>query len=71
VKLPSKRELGTWFPIDKDMKGLALNVETSKEKVSKWLKELGDSAGGREGRAHRDAGQGRTCIGVTPSEGVS
>jgi hypothetical protein len=44
AKLPSKRELGTWIPIDQDMKVLALNGETSKEKISEWLKELGDDA---------------------------
>jgi hypothetical protein len=44
VKLPSKRELGTWIPINQDMKVLALNGETSKEKISEWLKELGDDA---------------------------
>jgi len=42
VKLPAKKELGTWIPIDKDMKVLALHSALSKERVSTWLKELGD-----------------------------
>jgi hypothetical protein len=43
VKLPPKKELGTWIPIDKDMKVLELNGEKSRERVSEWLKELGDN----------------------------
>ncbi|POM62689.1 Gag-pol fusion protein [Phytophthora palmivora] len=42
VKLPNKKELGTWIPIDEDMQVLSLSGELKTEKVHAWLQKLGD-----------------------------
>ncbi|KAG3074346.1 hypothetical protein PI125_g22016 [Phytophthora idaei] len=41
VKLPSK-ELGAWIPLEKDMQVLTMSGEMDREKLSAWLKDLGD-----------------------------
>ncbi|OWZ00561.1 Gag-pol fusion protein [Phytophthora megakarya] len=43
VKLPSKKILGTWVPLDEDVAVLEVNGELEHSKVRSWLNELGDS----------------------------
>ncbi|OWZ06759.1 Gag-pol fusion protein [Phytophthora megakarya] len=40
VRLPSKRELGTWIPLDEDMKVLEMNGALQQEKLTAWLNGL-------------------------------
>ncbi|KAE9349463.1 hypothetical protein PR003_g5875 [Phytophthora rubi] len=40
VKLPSKKELGTWIPLDDGIEVLEMNGELQCEQVRKWLAEM-------------------------------
>ncbi|OWZ06163.1 hypothetical protein PHMEG_00021619 [Phytophthora megakarya] len=42
VKLPSRRELGEWFPLDADMNVLEMNGELQRQRMKSWLSELGN-----------------------------
>ncbi|GMF53437.1 unnamed protein product [Phytophthora fragariaefolia] len=42
TKLPNKKELGTWIPVDNDMEIIAMNGELMTERVGQWLDTLGD-----------------------------
>ncbi|OWY94685.1 hypothetical protein PHMEG_00035513, partial [Phytophthora megakarya] len=42
VKLPSRRELGEWFPLDADMNVLEMNGELQRQRLKSWLSELGN-----------------------------
>ncbi|KAE9272147.1 hypothetical protein PR003_g30294, partial [Phytophthora rubi] len=43
AKLPSKKELGVWIPLEKDMQVLALSGELDRENLDTWLNALGDT----------------------------
>ncbi|KAE8983282.1 hypothetical protein PF005_g23143 [Phytophthora fragariae] len=43
TKLPAKKELGTWVPVDADMQVLALSGALDADKLTEWLAALGDS----------------------------
>ncbi|OWY95936.1 hypothetical protein PHMEG_00033922 [Phytophthora megakarya] len=40
VRLPSKRELGNWIPLDEDIKVLEMNGALQQEKLTAWLNGL-------------------------------
>ncbi|KAE9073770.1 hypothetical protein PF010_g24940 [Phytophthora fragariae] len=42
VKVPAKKELGTWIPVDADMQVLALNGQIDQERLKEWIETLGD-----------------------------
>ncbi|KAG3252232.1 hypothetical protein PI124_g3188 [Phytophthora idaei] len=42
VKLPSKKELGTWIPLDEEMEVLEVNGALETNKLMEWLNKLGD-----------------------------
>jgi hypothetical protein len=42
MRLPSKRELGTWIPLDDDVEVLELTGELRSDWVQRWLNNLGD-----------------------------
>ncbi|KAG2782334.1 hypothetical protein PC129_g13785 [Phytophthora cactorum] len=42
VRLPSKKELGTWIPVDKDVDVLSMKGAIPRDKLDEWLSELGD-----------------------------
>jgi hypothetical protein len=42
--LPSKKELGTWIPVESDVQVLSMNNLLSRSELSEWLDKLGDSA---------------------------
>ncbi|OWY95643.1 hypothetical protein PHMEG_00034297, partial [Phytophthora megakarya] len=42
VKLPSKKELGTWIPLDEDVEILAMDGALQRDRLKQWLNELGD-----------------------------
>ncbi|KAE8914372.1 hypothetical protein PF010_g12907 [Phytophthora fragariae] len=42
LKLPAKKELGTWVPVGKDVEVLAMNGKLKPGKLRSWLKTLGD-----------------------------
>lgn len=44
TKLPGRRELGVWIPIDADLEVLELNGAMQTDKLTAWLDELGDTA---------------------------
>ncbi|KAE8888595.1 hypothetical protein PF002_g13113 [Phytophthora fragariae] len=44
ANLPPKQQLGTWIPLDHDMEVLDLKGELSRERLTSWLKEIGDTA---------------------------
>ncbi|OWZ09117.1 hypothetical protein PHMEG_00018232, partial [Phytophthora megakarya] len=41
-RLPSKRGLGTWIPLDEDMKVLEMNGALQQKKLTAWLNGLGE-----------------------------
>ncbi|KAE9121933.1 hypothetical protein PF010_g6927 [Phytophthora fragariae] len=43
TKLPAKKELGTWIPMDDDIQALKINGQMDKERLHEWLETLGDS----------------------------
>lgn len=43
TKLPAKKLLGTWVPLDRDMEVLELDGELDTPRLEEWLNELGDS----------------------------
>ncbi|OWY94577.1 LOW QUALITY PROTEIN: hypothetical protein PHMEG_00035651 [Phytophthora megakarya] len=43
VRLPTKKELGTWVPVGQEMLVLAMNGELQNERLNEWLVELGDT----------------------------
>ncbi|GMF46599.1 unnamed protein product [Phytophthora fragariaefolia] len=43
ARLPNKKELGTWVPVDDDMQILAMSGELDARRVGDWIDELGDS----------------------------
>lgn len=43
VKLPSRKELGVWIPVDDDLEVLDLNGALKTDKIGEWLKSLGDT----------------------------
>ncbi|KAE8881140.1 hypothetical protein PF010_g20966 [Phytophthora fragariae] len=43
VKLPSKKILGTWVPLDEDVAVLEVNGELDHTNLRRWLDELGDA----------------------------
>ncbi|GMF38489.1 unnamed protein product [Phytophthora fragariaefolia] len=43
TKLPSRKELGVWIPLEKDMQVLALDGELKRHNLNAWLAELGDT----------------------------
>ncbi|KAE8984252.1 hypothetical protein PF011_g20850 [Phytophthora fragariae] len=44
VKLPPQKEVGTWVPIDDDMKVLSLNGEMTRERLGEWIRELSSTS---------------------------
>ncbi|KAE9357759.1 hypothetical protein PF008_g3016 [Phytophthora fragariae] len=44
ARLPNKKELGTWIPLDKEMDILAMNGELRIDRLGEWLNEMGDTA---------------------------
>ncbi|OWZ03688.1 hypothetical protein PHMEG_00024532, partial [Phytophthora megakarya] len=42
ARLPNKKELGTWIPVDEDITVLEMNKAMSTERLDEWLSELGD-----------------------------
>jgi hypothetical protein len=40
TKLPARRDLGTWIPIQEDMEALELGGELDPDRVAQWVKEL-------------------------------
>ncbi|KAE9118319.1 hypothetical protein PF010_g8269 [Phytophthora fragariae] len=43
VKLPSKKELGTWILLDDDVTVLEVNGSMSRERIVEWLADMGDT----------------------------
>jgi hypothetical protein len=43
AKLPRKKELGDWIPLEEDMQVLALSGELDRDNLDAWLRELGDT----------------------------
>ncbi|KAG3233920.1 hypothetical protein PI124_g21016 [Phytophthora idaei] len=43
VKLPSKKEQGTWIPLDDDVEILEMHGIMEREQLREWLREIGDS----------------------------
>ncbi|GMF25497.1 unnamed protein product [Phytophthora fragariaefolia] len=43
VRLPIKKELGTWIPLCENVEVLRVNGELNPERVMEWLDKLGDS----------------------------
>ncbi|KAE9012989.1 hypothetical protein PR001_g9034 [Phytophthora rubi] len=43
TKLPAKKELGMWTPMDDDMQALKINGQKDKKRLPEWLETLGDS----------------------------
>ncbi|KAE9323307.1 hypothetical protein PF008_g17390 [Phytophthora fragariae] len=43
ARLPNKKELGTWIPVDDDMQILSMSGELDAQRVSEWVDGLGDS----------------------------
>ncbi|KAG3000683.1 hypothetical protein PC120_g20648 [Phytophthora cactorum] len=43
VKLPSKKELGTWIPLDDDVEIPEMHGIMEREQRREWLREIGDS----------------------------
>ncbi|OWZ20923.1 hypothetical protein PHMEG_0004598 [Phytophthora megakarya] len=43
IKLPSKRELGVWIPVNDDIELLRMHGELQTDRVRGWLDELGDT----------------------------
>lgn len=43
VKLPGRKELGVWVPLDADLEVLSLDGALATEKISAWLASLGDT----------------------------
>ncbi|GMF57124.1 unnamed protein product [Phytophthora fragariaefolia] len=43
IKLPSRKELGVWIPINQDIELLTMHGELQPERVQAWLDELGDT----------------------------
>jgi hypothetical protein len=43
AKLPSKKELGVWIPLEEGMQVLALSGELDRDNLDAWLNELGDT----------------------------
>jgi hypothetical protein len=43
AKLPRKKELGVWIPLEEDMQVLALSGELDRDNLDAWLRELGDT----------------------------
>ncbi|GMF57007.1 unnamed protein product [Phytophthora fragariaefolia] len=43
MKLPNKRELGVWIPLDKDMTVFAMNGDLDATRLNEWIDALGDS----------------------------
>ncbi|KAG1697440.1 hypothetical protein DVH05_016314 [Phytophthora capsici] len=41
TKLPSNKELGVWIPIDSDMEVLEINGELERDRIKRWLDEIG------------------------------
>ncbi|ETK84855.1 hypothetical protein F441_10401 [Phytophthora nicotianae CJ01A1] len=44
AKLPSKKQLGTWIPLDDDVQILQMNGELSRSRVNTWISELGHTS---------------------------
>ncbi|KAG1697434.1 hypothetical protein DVH05_016308 [Phytophthora capsici] len=44
VRLPSKRELGTWIPMDREMQVLNMSGGLKSSKVKEWLKSLNENS---------------------------
>ncbi|KAE8960370.1 hypothetical protein PR002_g30239 [Phytophthora rubi] len=42
-KLPSKKELGRWIPLEKDLQVLAMSGAIDRDMLDGWLRELGDT----------------------------
>ncbi|KAI9985598.1 hypothetical protein PInf_004979 [Phytophthora infestans] len=42
VKLPSKKEIGTWIPIEENVEILEMNGVLQRDQLLGWLRELGD-----------------------------
>ncbi|OWY98471.1 hypothetical protein PHMEG_00030758 [Phytophthora megakarya] len=43
AKLPNKKELGTWVPVDQDMTVVEMQNELEPTRLQVWLDEMGDS----------------------------
>ncbi|KAE9159262.1 hypothetical protein PF005_g32106 [Phytophthora fragariae] len=43
-RLPAKKELGKWVPLDSDVTLLQMSGELRRDRVSAWLEELGESS---------------------------
>ncbi|KAE8985387.1 hypothetical protein PF005_g21522 [Phytophthora fragariae] len=43
TKLPNKKELGTWIPLDGEMNILSMNGELRVERLNEWLNKMGDT----------------------------
>ncbi|KAE9324975.1 hypothetical protein PF008_g16990 [Phytophthora fragariae] len=44
ARLPNKKELGTWVPVNDDMEILSMSGELDASRVGQWIDDLGDSA---------------------------
>jgi hypothetical protein len=44
TRLPNKKKLGAWVPLEEDMELLELNDELDPAKVDEWIDTLGDTA---------------------------
>lgn len=43
IKLPGRKELGVWVPVDGELEVLSLNGALETDKISEWLASLGDT----------------------------
>ncbi|KAG1686894.1 hypothetical protein DVH05_005819 [Phytophthora capsici] len=43
ARLPNKKELETWVPVDKDMEVIATNNGMDPSRLEQWMNELGDA----------------------------
>ncbi|KAG6623015.1 Gag-pol fusion protein [Phytophthora cinnamomi] len=57
-RLPTKKELGRWIPLDQDVTMLQMNGELRRERVSAWLDELGRDGGGEPLENEQDVNVG-------------
>ncbi|KAE8993323.1 hypothetical protein PR002_g20276 [Phytophthora rubi] len=44
ARLPNKKELGTWVPVNDDMEIMSMSGELDASRVSQWIDDLDDSA---------------------------
>ncbi|OWZ02523.1 hypothetical protein PHMEG_00025903 [Phytophthora megakarya] len=68
VKLPGRKELGVWIPVDADMRVLEMNGDLDQETLLSWMSELGDTATPLEDEKQVNVGaDGPHCYAPTES----